>query len=330
MQKNTPVALHKVPKLFTKFCADMEILPSYTPIFIIDSRGRIVEKKNIAHCGTFPNIVCMVSNDDMGLVLSGRKTDDAYAVEASSGEGKDFIVVSKDDDEFSRCVVCSASENGCVKLRDYLEKLSCYRDYLDSFARLVFSSSARMPVMRMFKTRISGATELLRLSEDGEKGRNVSLPLRLALEKLGNFALSERFGRKAQIVLDDVSPDISVSVPESFFKLVISVVAMQLRHGKHGRINISAQTSLQNGTAVITMSSDGFADVGGLYNNAVVKAFERAGLVCRAKDEIFEFVLELSHEKTEILMDSETIIARIDLAFADEIVSDMYFTIADI
>lgn len=330
MQKNTPVALHRVPKLFAKFCSDMEILPSYTPIFIIDGRGRIVEKKNVAQSGAFPNIVCMVSNNDMGLVLSGRKTDDAYAVEASFGEGKDFIVVSKDEDEFSRCVVCSASENGCVKLRDYLEKLSCYRDYLDSFASLVFSSSARTPVMRMFRTRISGATELLRLSEDGEKGRNVSIPLRLALEKLAGFALSERFGRKAQIVLDGVSPDISVSVPDSFFKLVISVVAMQLRHSKSGKISISAQTSLQNGTAVITMFGDGFSGAEELYNNAIVKAFERAGLMCRMENETFEFVLELSHEKTEILMDSEPIIARIDMAFADELISDMYFTIADI
>ena len=138
MQKNIPLARHKASRLFSKFCADMTMLPSYTPIFLVDAGGQITEKKNLKITDGFSDIASVTDERDLAALVSYHSRYDAFAVRTSEGDGKSFIVVSKDRSGFSRCVVCSVSENGCVKLRDYYEKLACYKDYLDSFASLLF------------------------------------------------------------------------------------------------------------------------------------------------------------------------------------------------
>lgn len=335
MQTNYPVRLHKSKTLFKKFCYDMEVLPSYTPLFLIDTAGRIIEKRKLTlSADDFLNIVSITSSDDKVLLDEGMLLYDVFAVETKSGQGKDFIVVSKDEFGFSRCVVCSCSDKGCVRLHDYLEKLSCYKDYLDSFACLSFSPMARTPALRIFKSRISGASELLRLSEFGDEGRILSFPLKPALEKLACFSMTVSENAKCRIDTDGVQENAAVRVSENFFKLVISLMGLVMRESKADSIEVSSQPSKDGKNIYINFfaTSDGFENR--MFKDAVIKAFRRSGL------DIFTFEgdgrigfsvgVEIEKKAEIVLSDSDRILGEIDFVLSDEIIRNLYLMTADI
>ena len=333
MQKNLPIALHKVPRIFSKFCADMSMLPPQTPVFLIDTGGRIVEKKNLKNSEAFENIVAVTDTRDRALLIHSHYDCDAFAVRSGDGGGKDFIVVSKDSYGFSRCVVCSVSENGCVKLHDYYEKLACYKDYLDSFVSLVFSTDARVPVLRLFKMRLSGVTELMRLSEQGGAGRRFSFPLKPALEKIASVARVMDGSGATQMPSDGIPGDVTVNAPEGFFKLMLSVSALLLRCSADGCVKVASQTTHDEKRVRLFMSAKGKPD-SSMYVDALVRAFERTGIECslEVSGESMSFSCELAAggKRAEIVSDSAEFDLRIERMLSDENVLNLYRTVADI
>ncbi len=335
MQTNYPVMLHKSKMLFKKFCYDMEVLPSYTPLFLVDSQGRIIEKRKLSiEKDDFLNIVSLTAEDDKTGLAEGMLLHDVFTVEAKAGRGKDFIVVSKDTHGFSRCVVCSSSDRGCVRLHDYLERLSCYKDYLDSFSHLSFSPMARTPALRIFKSRISGASELLRLSEFGNECRMLSFPLKLALEKLSGFAVAASGDTKCRIDLSMVGGNIAVKASENFFKLVISLLGLEMREAKSDCIKLSSHLSADGKSIYINFIADADEFESRMFKDALVKAFRRSGFdVFTSADNGkigFSVGVEIEKKTAEVLSDSERILGEIDFVLSDEIIRNLYLMTADI
>ena len=335
MQMHSPVKCRKSASLFTKFCLDMEMLPSYTPIFLIDSFGRIVGKKKlVTKKEDFESIYNLVDPDEISFIHENSEISDAFAVKGQVDDGKNFIVVSKDKDGFSRCVVCSFSEEKCTKLHDYIEKLYSYKDYLDSFASLAFSSVARIPAKRIFKTRISGALSLVELASGTERDmeKKISFPVSLALEKLCAFAAKAN-GGKVLLHKEKTYTESVINVPEAFFKLMTSAVALVLRHS----VNMQAEVFLENISSdkfvKITLKSTSRQGKADIYERALVSAFREYGFECDVLDDGKEYALLITspvYRKAElVLSDIAEISERIDFLIDDDNLHDIYDTICN-
>lgn len=329
------INLHKSRKAFSRFESDMEILPSYTPIFLIDGRGRIVESRKLrAAKNGFSNIISEICENDRNFFLLAQNSHDAFAVEAFFGDGKDYLVVSKDDFGFSRCVVCSLSENNCMRLDDYYEKLSCYKDYLDSFSSLMFSSNIRTPVLRMFRMRLNGASELMRLSEGKGNDRMLTFPFSVAADKLCNVAKMLHNGADIEVGTYGSGGDVVISAPESFFKLVLCLIAYGVRCSRDGKVKVSARELHDRNLAQITLSVKAASFDSDMYTKALSGAFERSGFpfeLARDRDGMtFSFVSLLGEKREEVLSDSAVIATEISNLLSQESIYDMYRTVADI
>ena len=335
MQRTNAVNLHRSGRIFSVFERDMEILPSYTPLFLVDTRGRVVENRKLNMSkGGFSNIISEVCEEDRAFFVSSHGSKDAVVVRAVFGDGKDYIVVSKDSDGFSRCVVCSLSENNCMHLHEYYEKLSCYKDYLDSFSSLVFSCAARTPVLRMFRTRINGTAELLRLTEGKAADKMLRFPFDIAAGKLCDVAKAMHRDAGSDIFIDIHGEDVVINAPESFFKLVLCLMAYGLRCSRSGEVSLSAKEIPGQQLALISLSAKEFSDESEIYIKALSGAFERAGLPFKSEIEgnemVFSFVSELAREREEVLSDSAVIAREITGILLQEGVFNMYSTVADI
>lgn len=336
MQKTPPVKLHKTAALFSKFCSDMEILPSYTPIFLVDMSGRIIYKQRlITSKEDFESIYSLVHDEEIVFMQERGLARDAYAVRGRVDDGKNFIVVSKDSDGFSRCVVCSYSEDKCIRLHDYIEKLCSYKDYLDAFSDLAFSSMARVPVKRLFRMKISGALELVNLASGNARAdeRRISFPLSLALEKLGAFAGRTNCG-SVSFINDDTFSETAVSAPESFFRLVVSAMALVIRHSTNAMVNVFVSKLSDTDNMRVTFVAKSRGNIQDIYERELVSAFRYRGLDCGISDNGKEYSLfvDLPVEKRKPLVVSDVaeISARLDSVMDEQTLIDMYYTILDI
>ena len=267
-------------------------------------------------------------------MLGQSDKSDAYAVRGRIDDGKNFIVVSKDRDGFSRCVVCSYSEDKCIRLHDYIEKLCSYKDYLDSFSSLAFSSAARLPAKRLFRMKLSGALELVNLASgrenDGE--RRFSFPVSLALEKLCAFASKTGSG-VVEFSDKGVDAETVVNAPEAFFRLIVSAAALVMRHGVNAKVSVSAE-KLTDDLARIVFVTQSRKEGRDIYESALVSAFRDRGIDCRVLDDAKEYSLfvDVPLEKREkiVLADVYEISTRIDFLISEQVLMDMYCTISDI
>lgn len=335
MQKHFPVKYRKSASLFTKFCSDMEILPPYTPIFLIDSFGRIVNKKRlVTKKEDFESIYNLVESEEIPFIHESSKTSDAFTVKGRIEDGRNFIVISKDRDGFSRCVVCSFSEERCTKLHDYIEKLYSYKDYLDSFANLAFSSSVRLPAKRIFKTRISGALSLVELlsGDDNDTDKKISFPVSLALEKLCAFAAKANGGNVSLKKESSFSESI-INVPEAFFKLMTSALALVLRHSMNMIANVIVENVSSDDFVKITIKAASVHGESDIYERALMSALRVHGFECGVvydKNEYSVFVTAPVYRKEElVLSDVAAISQRIDHIIDDAVLKDMFDTICD-
>lgn len=336
MYKTSPVKLHRAATVFSKFCSDMEILPSYTPLFLIDLSGRIVNKRKlVTKKEDFESIYNLVFEQELPFMLEESACRDAYAVKGNIDDGKNFIVVSKDRDGFSRCVVCSYSEDKCIRLHDYIEKLCSYKDYLDSFSDLAFSSAVRLPAKRLFRMKISGATELVNLAmgKESDNGRRISFPVSLALEKLCAFA-SKASGGEAVLEKNQAAAETVVNAPEEFFRLVVSAAALVMRHGTNSKVHVSVKKNVKKQCARIAFTSKRGAGEKDIYERELILAFRRRGLDCDVTDgdDEYSLYIDVPLEKREklVLSDVFAISVMLDDLMDEQVVRDMYYTISDI
>ena len=335
MQKTPPVRLHKSVAVFSRFCADMQILPSYTPIFLVDMSGRIIHKQRlITSKEDFESIYNLIHDEEISFIKEQSFVRDAYAVRGRIGDGKNFIVVSKDSDGFSRCVVCSYSEDKCIRLHDYIEKLCSYKDYLDSFSGLAFSSMARVPVKRLFRMRISGALELVNLASGFDRAdeRRITFPVSLALEKLSAFA-AKMNGASFSFLSEGADSETAVSAPESFFRLAVSAMALVISHSANATVKVALK--LENADKVrITFTAKSRGEMQDIYERELISAFRQRGLECGISDNEKEYSLfidvPVEKKKPLVVSDVAEISAQLDSVMDEQALVDMYYTISDI
>ena len=336
MQGHIPVRHNRAQRIFSRFCMDMEMLPPYTPLFLVDESGHITNKKGLKTSKTdFESLYNLVSQAEAQSLFHKMHTCDAYAVSGKLDDGKNFIVISGDSDGFSRCVVCSYSEKGCVKLHDYIEKLCSYKDYLDSFSNLAFSSMARLPVKRLFKIKLSGALELAELSAgtQNDSQRRISFPIGVALDKLAEF-VAKSGGGSIELLRQGSDFDCVVNVPELFFKLMVSAMANAVRYGRNGKVQVSAKALPRDKSVRITLLAKGGEQGEAVYEKALVRAFEARGMLCgiREYDGEYMFYVDLPVKDIDkaVVSDVDVVLKEIDGLMSEQALSDLYFTIADI
>lgn len=334
MSFQPPKLLRKANVVFDKLCRDVHILPSDTPVFLIDTAGRIVCKRNLALSPSdFGSIYSLVNEDGAVYVQSCIPSTDAFVVESKDGKGKDYIVISKDEYGFSRCVVCSRGEKGVLRLHDFVARLCSYRDYLENFENLALSSMPKMPVKWLFGLKISGALELLDLSsKEREVERKMTFPLKAGLEKLSGLIQNIRNG-ETEFLLEDIDDKTFVTAPEAFFKLVVSMCALAGRFSRTGAVKLKAQRIYERDAVRITAAVVGRGDENDIFEKALVSAFEALGFLCGIRDNSdgysIYFEVGLAKPEAVTVSDSAYALSQIDALLEDDILSALNYTISD-
>lgn len=327
-----PKNLRRANTVFEKFCKDVHVLPPDTPVFLIDGIGRILLRKRFGQVD-FESIYSLLNERDAESFRKRMMLVDAFVVESKDAEGKNFIVVSKDDYGFSRCVVCSSSEKGSIGLHDFVARLCSYRDYLESFDNLVTSSMPRIPVKWIFGLKISGVLEIMDLAgAERDTGKNMTFPLMIGLEKLCSF-IQKVNENKTELLYDESDREIYVTVPEVFFKLVVSAAALAERFSHTGKVKLSAYKTEESGSVMISINTRGKGYEGDIFEKALICAFEMTGFRCRVVDAdgdyCIRFEVPLAKPEGIVVSDVAVVSSWIDELLESDAVYALHFTISD-
>ena len=325
-----PKSLRKANTVFERFCREIHVLPPDTPIFLIDSAGHIVFRKRLEKTA-FESIYSLIDESQTESFQSHMTLADAFVAEGK--DSKDYVVVSKDEYGFSRCVICSSSEKGSIGLHDYALRLCSYRDYLESFENLVVSPLPRMPVKWLFGLKISGVIELMDLARaERDADRIITFPLMLGLEKLCRFIQKVNRNR-TELLTDGTQESIYVTAPEAFFKLVVSAAALAERFSRTGKVSISVGQAYEINAVRINIFTKGKGDEGDIFEKALVSAFETLGFYCGVVDseDVYRIWFEVPVATPAVITVSDVAVISsvIDKLIENETVSALHFTISD-
>ena len=338
MQKNHAIEYHSLQKHFAQFCKDTELLPKKTPVFMIDSHSRIVIKRgNVSDGLVFENLGEILSQKEFEFFTSAAKKGDASAVFLEDGKRKEFAVVSKIRDGFSRCVVCSYGEDGCRGISDYYEKLCSYKDYLDSFSGVVCSNYPRIPIMSMLRMRTSGVYHLMNmaLSESSSDSRKESaVPFVTALEKLSDFVAktSEGFGDICKISICGSNVPVMLSV--RLMNVIVSCMGFVARDSDDGKLlmNVSEKNDV---SVILSLCSGKTCETrSGIYKEHILSILDGMGIPNRYYENegkcTFELELKKAAEREVVLSEPEKIQEIADGCISQEWLEDVICTIMDI
>lgn len=338
MQKNHAVEYHSLQKYFAAFCNDTKLLPAKTPIFIIDSRMRIVLKRGQMPKGIcFENLGGLLSRKEFEFFASVRKSEDASAVFLEDGKNKEFAVISGIQDGFSRCVVCSYCEDNCTGLSDYYEKLCSYKGYLDMFSGVSCSGYPRMPVTSMLRMRASGVYHLMNmalLEPSSAHLKESAVPFITALEKLAVFVgkTYENFGDICKISVDGDNVPVMLSV--RLMNIIVSCMGFVARDSDDG--NLFLDVSERNARlAVLSVSSKKkHIGRGGIYKDHILQMLDGMGISYRysEKEGVCTFELELKRADVSetVMSEPEQIQEITDSCVSQKWLEDVICTIMNI
>lgn len=329
-----PKALRRANTVFERFCREVHVLPADTPVFLIDGSGCIICKQRLMLADTdFSDIYSLIDENDTEYFRTQMTLTDAFLVQRRDGGGREYIVVSKDDFGFSGCVVCSGSEKGSLDLCDFVTRLCSYRDYLESFDNLAVSPMPRMPVKWLFGLKINGVLELMELTRaDREPETSITFPLMMGLEKLCRF-IEKVNENETRLLTDGVDGETCITVPEAFFKLVVSASALAERFSRTGKVNVDAQKIDGRNSVRISIFTHGRGEEGDIFEKALVSALESLGFYCgvRDADGVYCIWLEapIAAPEAVTVSDAAYMSSLIDSLLENDAVSALHFTIAD-
>ena len=335
MQKNHAVEHSSLQKYFSDFCKDAELLPDKTPIFMTDSRMRVVIKRGqIRWKDHFENLGGLLPQKEFEFYLSVRKNNDAAAVFLDDGKSKEFAVISKIGGGFSRCVVCCYGEEMCKGLSDYYQKLCSYKDYLDLFSSVVCSNYPKMPVISVLKMRLSGVYHLMNMAfckPSTDKVRESAIPFITALEKLAGFVekTSSDFGDTCKIYIDGENVPVMLSV--GLMNILVSCMGFVMRNSKDGKLFLNVSEK-DRGIAVLSMSVNGCGDaISSIYKDHMLGMLDELGISYRYSkntgSETFDLELKRASVKDAVISEPEKVQTITDGCLDQKWLEDVIYTI---
>lgn len=338
MQKNYAVEQHSLQRCFARFCKDTELLLGKAPVFVIDSRARIMMKRGCFSQGNgFESAGGIFSCKEHEFFASVRKNSDIAAVFLEDGKNKEFVVISKIGDGFSGCVVCSYGEEKCNSFQDYYQKLCSYKDYLDLSCGAVCSNSSSLAVTDLLRIRISGVYHLMNMATPEPSQIHIkesAIPCVLALEKLSGFIVktSESFGEKCEISVGGENVPVMLSV--RLMNVIVSCMGFVLRDSDDGRLFVSVSQRDEYTAALSVSSKKKRVGRGGIYKSHLLKMLDGMGVCCRCAENeetrTLELELKRAHVRDVVMSEPEQVQGVADKCFSQEWLADVICTIMDI
>ena len=279
-----PKLLEKYIKRHTrKLIADSQKLPKRTPILLADKRGKIHYNRRLEENGyTGNNVSLIICEKDKTFYIRNRRRKDSLVLEMKEAEGRDFLVLSKTEDMgIVRGVVCSCSPDNCMKIEEYIERVSRFKDYMSSFPKLIFSEvSAIDPIVRI--TRLErGSSKLMELSsQDGAGGAaKIDIPLEKMAGKIAKYSVKTQNGLGCSV---NISPDLFgmfARVPLKMFELLVLAMVIVVRYSMDKKLVVSAGNIGDNKAKIRMFTDDAIKrpDGGIVFVSAVIRAFNNYG-----------------------------------------------------
>lgn len=311
---------------------ETDMLPRYTPIFLSDIAGRILNARNLkAEKDDFLSVARMISQSECEKYLSQREQNDCLVMHMKSNP-KDLLVLTKNDGDVLHGVICSYSEKNCIKLDEYYEKLLSYRDYLDSLTRISLVPQLHMPAIKLFEVRMGGVSQLLRFSSVSFRAHEyMDVPLSMLMEKVAGFVknVSENSAMRISI---DCDRDKSANIPVCFINLLVSCISLAVRHSRDAYVRMGTKNTDDGYTIIVVetdiMHTDEKSDV---YESALSGAFINMGVGFEIlkRDGLYSIHMRLETKeiKKEVLAEADEITRMLSRVLLETDVSDLVYTI---
>lgn len=303
---NSPFLSTKISEAFLEFTRDMRILPESIPLILASINGQIKKTKNLpSYFKTpFPTLAKFIDKEDFPLCFN-ELSKKGVCIARTSRDKKCFLVISLYDSFLLRCIGASFSENGALTLDDYLLKLCSYKDYLDSFERLHYDTENSLPFIKMLKSRISGASSIIEISntqiEDTSKKKLLAQDL---LKLLCSFIKLTDAPLEINVNADCKDNGCGIYVSQSFLKLCVSCLGLVIKNSKFASIKLS--TLEKDGFVYLEMSTQSKnSKDGSVYENAVLRALDLCGydFIFNTQNKIYSITFKLkSVPKTELII----------------------------
>ena len=335
MQKNEGLIFSFSDKFVSDFHREMEILPTGTPLFVCDARGKILYKYKFETGKDMPDDISLLPDDDeLSFYLSERTKRDCLAVEISKDSDDEFLVLSKTETGLVRGVVCSCRESQSKRLCDYLEKLCSYKDYLSSFSTIAFSDLSELSLMKRLTSRINGAGYLMKLCDYDflENEEKYDFPIVTAMRKLALFVEGNCDGMSVNVKDFTKETQAVVNIPIRFLRIMVSCMSLAARYSKDGKVDVELFSDNCKEVKInifalsyVDVKQDVFAKTITRSLNGMgidVNMFSGGGKYC------IEMQLEISEKKSVSLAEEDELMRIVSGLFAETALCDMVYTIA--
>lgn len=331
---NSPFLNEKITQSFCDFTRDMRILPKDTPLILACLDGQIKRTKNLPSYFKmpYPTLAKFIDKNDFKVCFD-ELSKKGVCIARTSKDQKSFLVISLDDRAMLRCIGATFAENGVLSLDDYLLKLCSYKDYLDSFERLHYDTDNRLPFIKMLKSRISGASSIIEISNSQNR------------DTFQRKILAEDFIKMlcSFIKLSDAPLEIKVTsacndggrgifVTRDFLKLCVSCTGLVIKNSKYASIELC--TFEKDDFVFLKMSTQrrNVKEVS-IYEDAVLRALDLCGYSFEfdTKNDTYSIVFKLkSIPKTElVLSDAKKDEEYLSALLRQEMLQNIFLCVSD-
>lgn len=291
-----PALKDKSSSAFSDFNNEMRMLSNDTPLILAGLDGHIKKTRNLPSDlkTLFPTLAKLIDTTEYGDLFN-TLTKNGVTIARLNKDKISFMVISLCEGSLLRCIYASFSQKNFLSPDDYLLKLCSYKDYLDSFERLHYDTNNTLPFIKMLKSRISGTSSIIELSNTQnlvtEQKRVIIFDL---MNMLGGFIKTSDFPLCASVDIKCQNKACAVSVSRDFIKLCVCVAGLVIKNSKFGDICIKMS---QNGKKVYLelCTENSKNNKNSLYEESLLKAFAVHNTFCKiSKDDgQYSILLEL-------------------------------------
>ncbi len=330
MYRTSPLDLKNISKDFDKLMKNTGFLPSYTPVFLFDTKGRVIKHKGNLSCyAPFPSVSFMMCADEYRKFRSLTKKHDV-AVASVSDTDCSFIVSSKERHGVFSGVISSCAENNCREMCDYLKKLCSYRDYLCSFEDAAFTDDGARNASDILLTRISGAYALEDLCFPvTSDSSSVYICLNTFISRL--CALVEALdGNEKGISIVPHVYDAYTAINDRITKTLVACASFMMNESVSGNISVAFNTKPEK--AYVSFTAKTFSETrSSLFENTIMKALEKSHLDFSFSRKEAETVLTVGFitipKETVSVKDAAEMTDLSDKILSNRLFSDIFYTI---
>ncbi len=330
MQKTEPLSLVFLRRAFVKFKQEMSHLPSGTVLYFADTRGHILKTSGRFAKGERESICQRADITAFPLLHLSRIRSHPLILPCENP--LDFIVISLDRSGFLGCVEISVSEDSSANLSDYLSRLLCFRNFIESFSDAVSLSKGDISPKRLLEGKISGISELLSLYTQKPSD---SIPtatgfLSVLCKKLVDFISMTGRSTSGRVIFNPNPDEAAVCIPLYFAKLCVCCTSLALRSSANAEVEISCLPSC-NGFWEIRFSTLASKDKkASLMEKGLYEALSHCGVKHYISKENGEFSLGIFLEEAKpeavTVREARQALSEFEAELLEKATQDLFFS----